>query len=209
MAVSRLAWILLLAPSAFASAGPALPRNALPVPIIAQATSWSCGPAALLGVLYYWNVYDGTEKKLYAMMDTNHKDGTEPGKIAEVAQKFGLQAEFRHELTIADLKNALAEGTTPILDIQAWRSEKSTKPWRDNWDDGHYVVLVGLDRQFAYFMDPSAHAGYGFIPIPELLDRWHDYEDRHGYKEFNLQAAVLIHGAVARRAFPDSLIPIQ
>lgn len=190
---------------------PKLPREALKVPIIPQATDYSCGAAALLSVLYYWQAYDGTESSLYPLLNTTPEDGTEPNKIAEVAASLGLQASYKENMTLGELRRGLDEGKTLILDIQAWRdvTKYGGSPWRDNWEDGHYVVLVALDDVNAYFMDPSAGIGYGFIPLPELLDRWHDYEDRNGrvWKYFNL--AVIISGDEPLKKFPGKLVRIE
>jgi hypothetical protein len=30
-----------------------------------------------------------------------------------------------------------------------------------------------MDANYAYFMDPWAKFGYGYMPLTELLERWH------------------------------------
>ena len=115
---------LLAAQTTFAQqpvVGPKLPANALPVPIVPQATDYSCGAAAVLSVLYYWQLHSGGESTLYADLGTTPKDGTHPKKMIEVARKLGLRAEMKENLTLADLRAILARGETAILDFQAWR----------------------------------------------------------------------------------------
>lgn len=201
------------------SQGPKLPRDHLPVPIVQQATDYSCGAAALLAVLEYWNAYEGTESSLYPLLNTTPADGTEPDKIASLAADLGLHASYKDGMTIEELRDALDRGHTVILDIQAWHENETRKQnpraprrepdWREIWDDGHYVVLIAMDDDTAYFMDPSAGASYGFIPIPELLDRWHDYEDRNGrvWRYFNL--GITIYGEKPIRKFPAPLVRIE
>ncbi|MBI3554765.1 MAG: C39 family peptidase [Deltaproteobacteria bacterium] len=184
---------------------PLLPANSLAVPLIAQATSYSCGAAALMSVLYYWNAYGGNESGLYSMLETTPKDGTEPIKIVEVAKAHGLQASMRTNMTVADLRAALGRGETVILALQAWR-DTFDKKWSDTWDSGHYAVLVAMDAEFAYFMDPSAVAGYAYVPITELLERWHDYEDRHGVISRYLNLGITITGAKNLVTIPGPLV---
>jgi predicted double-glycine peptidase len=195
-----------------ADPAPRLPSNALPVPLVPQATDYSCGAAALMSVLYYWQVYDGTETDLYARLGTNEKWGTEPEPMAAMAKRLGLRAEIKQKMTLQDLRDHLKDGSTVILDLQAWRILKPHQtplPWKDNWEDGHYVVLIGMDSLYAYFMDPSAHVGYGYMPIIELLDRWHDYEDRNGPIERSEQLGVVISGTRAHTAFPSALVRME
>jgi uncharacterized protein len=62
-----------------------------------------------------------------------------------------------------------------IVDIQAWREDRDTA-WPDRWDDGHYVVVIGMDERNVYFEDPSLEGQQGRIPRKEFVDRWRDYE---------------------------------
>lgn len=197
-------------PCAASAASPSLPGNYLPVPIVSQATDYSCGAAVLLGVLYYWRVYDGGEAALYKPLATTPEDGTEPPKLVEAAKSFGLDAELKVSQTAADLTAALQRGETAILDIQAWRNpDVEKKPWPETWDDGHYVVAVGIDAEYLYVMDPSAHGAYGHIRLDELPLRWHDYESRNGKIEKYLQSAVYIKGKTPLKKFPADLLPID
>ena len=178
-----------------ASPGPALPKDVLPVPIHRQETDYSCGAASLLSVLRYWQAFDGKESDLYGPLQTSPKDGTEPPKLRDVAEKLGLKAELRTEMTLDDLRLLLAKGTPVILDIQAWREGSTAHiPWEKNWEDGHYVVLIGMDEKYAYFMDPVLNDSYAYMPLDELPKRWHDYEDRHGTVERYYQAGIALSG---------------
>lgn len=44
---------------------------------------------------------------------------------------------------------------------------------QDDWDDGHYVVVIGFDRTRVYFEEPSLDGRRGWLSHQELLDRWH------------------------------------
>jgi predicted double-glycine peptidase len=182
----------------------------LPVPLVRQAKSYSCGAAALLSVLYYWRAFDGREDDLYAGLDTTPAEGTTPEKIVEVARSFGLTAELRQRLSISDLRAGLALGETVIVELQAWHGDKAPGfRWKDAWEDGHYVVLVGIDAERAYFMDPVAVAGYAYLPLAELPERWHDYESRTGQVVRYHQAAIFIRGTQPLHEMPGPLVRVE
>lgn len=183
-----------------------LPSDYLPVPLVPQATSYSCGAASLMAVLEYWNVSDAPETSLFRALHTTKKDGTEEASIAQVArEKFGLRSEVRTGLNLEDLRSALKDGTTVILDIQAW-SDDPSPVWKNEWDDGHYVVLVAMDTDYAYAMDPSAHGAYAYLPLIELLDRWHDADDRGGNLRRFENVGIFVHGTQAKTRYPGDLI---
>ena len=183
-----------------------LPEKIIPVPIVTQATPYSCGAAAVLSTLYYWQAYDGNESSLYGPLETTPKDGTVPEKMAEVARAHGVKAEIREHQSLNDLRAALAAGDTVIVEYQAWRDVKAPKlPWKDTWEEGHYSVLVGLDGINLFFMDPSAHKGYGYIPEAEFLDRWHDYDVYQGAPVRHFQLGIFIHGKKPLGKFPGLL----
>ncbi len=180
---------------------PRLPAQALPVPCFRQSTGYACGAAAMQAVLAYWQVYDGQESKLYPTLGTTPERGTPPEGLLAGAKSFGLTARLKEGVELPELRQALAAGDAVILNLQAW-SEASDKgtPWKDRWDDGHYVVLVGLDETYLYVMDPSTSAGYAFLPIAEFLDRWHDYATVAGKRREYHHLAIFTHGTTPRAA---------
>jgi predicted double-glycine peptidase len=190
---------------------PKLPSTALALPTMPQATDFSCGPATLLSVLSYWGAYDGNEESLYPILDTTRKDGTHPKKLEEGAKLMGLQAELKTGMTLDNLRDALSQGKTVILDIQAWPDPvKVPNPdWKNMWDDGHYVALKAMDNSFAYFTDSAMKTGFGYMPLGELLDRWHDFEDRTGAIERYVQTGIVIWGKTPLKRFPDQIARIH
>lgn len=186
------------------------PRSHLPVPIIRQATEYSCGAAALLALLHYWKVYDGTESSLYKRLNTTEAEGTDPLYIVKIAREFGLKAYMKEHLKLSDLRSALHRSDTVILDLQAWRVEKEEKlPWKKVWESGHYIVLTGMDDHYLYAMDPSAGAGYGYLALDEFLTRWHDYERRRGKIKKYYRLGIFIRGKKPIRRFPTPFIKLE
>jgi predicted double-glycine peptidase len=156
-----------------------LPRNLVRVQHVKQRTDFSCGSAATLALLRYWrwDVYARIEEAaLYLPLATTNARGTEPQPIAAFLNTVGgIAAEYRHgDVAVADLERAVDAREPPIVDLQAWRDREA--PWRDVWDAGHYVVMVGYDDERLFFMDPSTMTpeAYAYLPRSELDERWHD-----------------------------------
>ena len=157
----------------------ALPPNLIRVGKVRQQTDFSCGTAATLALLRYWRVppfAEVDEAKLYQELGTTPAGGTEPQAIASFLNTTAeIDAEYRHDdVTMEDLQRAVDRREPPIVDLQAWSDYDA--PWRDVWDAGHYVILVGYDDERLYFMDPSrmTPGAYAYLSRAELEERWHD-----------------------------------
>ena len=173
-------------------------RRILNLPITIQEQSFSCGPASLLSVLRYFKSYTGNEAGLYNLAGTTETDGTSPNGLAAAAEKLGYISKVRENLKWDDLNQLLREEKLVILDIEAWVDNNPPNwNWATDWEDGHWVVLAGIDNENVYLMDPSLsedkkHLVYGYIPKHEFLTRWHDYEIINGKRrEYNNSAVVM------------------
>jgi len=173
------------------------------VPDVRQSTNYSCGAAALQAVLHYWRI-DVREGDLMADLGSDPERGTPPEAILRVAGRLGLKAELREGLSVDDLVEALRRGVPPIVDLQAWTSadvESDGFRWADAWEDGHYVVLIGIEGETLIFEDPSLLGARGYIPRAEFLERWRDYEGEPPYRPSDpgdrayVRAAIFIEGA--------------
>jgi predicted double-glycine peptidase len=175
------------------------------VPDVRQSTGFSCGTAALQAVLHYYGVEE-REDRLMKELQTSPEEGTHPAEILRVARAHGLRAEMREGLGIEDLKSALDRGTPIIAAIQAWKSgDGSTPSWAKNWEDGHYVVVLGLDAAAVYVEDPSLLGCRGIIPRAEFLERWHDYEGRPPFgagRRAYVRMGIFIEGRPAAKVHP-------
>ncbi len=177
-----------------------LPTNYLPIPLVRQQTDYSCGAASSAAILKYWGLFSGEETELHSDLETDPKEGTSPSSIVSVLENYGLTVDYQEKFTIPKLRRALKAGKTVILDLQAWRSEDKTA-WADLWEDGHYVVAVAVDAKRLYVMDPSTDNHYAYVPLSELVDRWHDYESIDGKVVKNHQAVILAKGKRADKSF--------
>jgi len=155
-----------------------MPAARIAVPPVKQRTNFSCGPAATLSMLRYWcwtHFSRVDEAELFHALGTTIARGTEPEPLVDTLRTAGVTAEYRHgDVTVGQLERAVDAGQPPIVDLQAWRD--TALPWRETWDAGHYVLLVGYDPERLFVMDPSimTPGAYAYLPRAELDERWHD-----------------------------------
>ena len=55
-----------------------------------------------------------------------------------------------------------------------WRSQKTTKgSAEEEWDSGHYIVVLGVDEEYVYFQDPYVLMSKAFMPRRVFEAHWH------------------------------------
>lgn len=187
---------------------PSDPPHLVPVPLISQARPWSCGAAALMAVLVYFGAFDDAESTLDADLGVDPKEGTRVTSIVAEARRFGLGADARAGMALEDLDRELSRGAVVIAAIQAWPTEK-IKDWRTSWEDGHYVVVVGLSTDRVYVMDPSVRTGYAFLRRDEFLARWHDYDLDGGRRVVWDRLGIVIRGGTPLPRYPAEPAPVE
>lgn len=150
--------------------------NLIRVPLTRQSSDYTCGVAVLQSILYFHDAQDDdSEDTLVKELKTDPVNGTSYQAMADFARSKGYLVEARTEMTLDDIRDFIDKGVPVIVLIQAWA--ESPVDYSRDWEDGHYVVAVGYDRDAVYFMDPSTLGNYTYLPNQEFLDRWHD-EDK-------------------------------
>jgi predicted double-glycine peptidase len=138
-----------------------------------QSTEYSCGASALRSVLSYWGT-EVDESELMKIVGTTSEFGTFPGDIVRGAHALGFQAEAREGLTLDEVAAFTANGDPVIALGQMWRSRAHSNPnVVEDWHNGHYVVVLGLDKKYVYFQDPYVRMGKGFVPRKTFEEHWH------------------------------------
>jgi predicted double-glycine peptidase len=138
-----------------------------------QVTDYSCGASALRAVLSYWG-REVDEAQLMELLHTNSDIGTNPEDIASGARSLGFEAEVIENLTLDQVERFTAEGNPVIALAQVWLSEREPeRPLEDVWDNGHYVVVLGVDKDHVYFQDPFIQMSKAFVPRNTFEDHWH------------------------------------
>jgi predicted double-glycine peptidase len=191
--------------TACAAPAPRLPIERLAVTPALKEAPYSCGASALHAVLRYWGAYDGAESDLHERLGTRPKEGTDSKRMAALAREFGLEVELKENLTTADLRAALERGKTVILDLQAWGPPGTD--YSTEWERGHYVVVVAMDRHYLYLADPNSGA-YSFLPTRDLAARWHDYEGEGTSLWRNRGLGMMITGRRPPSLGPSSAVSI-
>jgi ABC-type bacteriocin/lantibiotic exporter with double-glycine peptidase domain len=201
---------LLLSGVAGGQAGtPAAARpKLLPVPLISQAHPYSCGAAALMATLVYFGRFDEAESRLDDELGVDPKQGTRVTSIVAAARRFGLQAEARTGMTLDDLGREVSRGSVVIVAIQAWPSAK-IEDWNTSWEDGHYVVVVGLSAERVFVMDPSVRTGYAYLRRKDFLARWHDYDLDAGRRVVWDRLGIVMRGSAPLHRYPAEPAPVE
>jgi predicted double-glycine peptidase len=138
-----------------------------------QITDYSCGASALRAVLSYWG-REVDEAQLMELLRTNSEVGTNPEDIANGARALGFDAEVMENLTLDQLQQFTADGHPVIALAQVWLSEQDAhRPLEEVWDNGHYVVVLGVDSDYVYFQDPFIQMSKAFVPRRTFEDHWH------------------------------------
>jgi predicted double-glycine peptidase len=139
-----------------------------------QSTEYSCGASALQAVLSYWGK-ELDEKELMELLHTTPETGTYPEDIVRTARELGFEAEVKENLTVEDLEKSTKKGIPVIALGQAWRSrDEASKAVTEDWEDGHYVVILAVDKDYVYFEDPYIRMGKGFTPRQTFEEHWHN-----------------------------------
>jgi predicted double-glycine peptidase len=150
-------------------------EHLLRLPLVRQATDYTCGAACLMSVMAYFGS-ETREDLLAEELGSSEENGTDYRKIVEYARQEGLGAEPLEGITLESLEGYIDEGKPVQCIIQAWSD--SPEHYTGDCDDGHYVVAVGYDEERFYFMDPSTLGTYTYIPRSDFKERWHDQDEQ-------------------------------
>jgi predicted double-glycine peptidase len=177
-----------------------------PLPMIRQGTPYTCGVASLQSILAYYGE-EWREDNLARELKSTPEEGTDYHEIVRFAQSKGLSAEVVEGMTVDALKRYTAAGKPVLVAIQAW-GDKSD--YSNDWDDGHYSIVIGIDERNVYLMDPSTAGNYTFIPIPEFIARWHDSYKNSAGKDTRLMQFGIIFSSSRKPAYsPSALMPLK
>ena len=163
----------------------------LAVPDVRQATDYTCSASALQAVLAYYGI-EAREDVLARELGATPEDGAPPEAIVRVAVARGVRAVKRERMTIDELAAVVAQGHPVIVELQAW-SDAPRRSWADDWDDGHYAVLIAVEGDQLVFEDPSVLGSRAVLSRRELEERWHDVDA--GYR--NVRTGIVFGGRPA------------
>ena len=157
------------------------------LPLCFQETEYTCGVACIQSVLARYGMY----YRQSALADILHSRpilGTDYNDILYFAKLLGLNAKLQENMEFDDLKSYIDTGVPPILILQAWRLEDDIRYSLD-WKNAHYIVACGYYAGGIYAMDPNVLGNYSYLPLSQLLARWHAV-DKDGIR--HMKSALII-----------------
>ncbi|MDD4200555.1 MAG: C39 family peptidase [Eubacteriales bacterium] len=177
----------------------------LRLPLVRQSTNYTCGIACVQSILRYGGYdFDIREDELAEILKSNYEDGTGYHNIVEYLNSVrysaeekcdhniapdGVQvfkAEARENISLEQLMAFIDEGKPVICAIQAWGNQGEKGDYSDIWEEGHYVIAIGYDKNNIFFMDPSTMGSYAYIPKEEFMLRWHDEDMGSRINQFGI-----------------------
>lgn len=114
-----------------------------------------------------------------ARLGTTAEAGTSPDQIMTGFESYGLVATMRERTTLEELRVNLERKIPTMVVIQAWLKTCPPADWSANWEDGHWVIVIGMDDERVYFEDPALLGSRGWLTQAEFLLRWHDYNGEY------------------------------
>lgn len=104
--------------------------------------SGRCGPAVLKMVFEYYG-RKMAEIELAKLTKCDPAQGVAGEVLVSTAKKLGFKAELKNGATFKEIENYVKIKKIPV--IVDWFSG----------DDGHYSVVVDIDKKFIYLQDPE------------------------------------------------------
>lgn len=155
-----------------------------------QTYDFDCGAKALQLVLAYYGV-EIREDELMKELKTDKKSGTSVKNMISVAEQKGFHVFAECGVSLDAIKKYVAQDHPVIVLIQAWAEKYMTiEEWREDNEDGHYVVVVGYEGSVIIFEDPASFRKT-WMTAEEFIFRWHDKDPRTGEKLDHFAMALL------------------
>jgi predicted double-glycine peptidase len=120
-----------------------------------------CGPASLKMVLGFYGV-EKSEQELVKLTGCTKKKGTGAPAILKAARSLGFSGLIKDNCELSDISAFLKIGIPVIID---WFS----------YDDGHYSVVVALDKNNIFLQDPELGHIQG-MNIKTFKRVWFDFQ---------------------------------
>jgi ABC-type bacteriocin/lantibiotic exporter with double-glycine peptidase domain len=133
-------------------------------PVPQRPSNSECGPAVLHSILSYFHA-GGTYRETVKACKPHPAYGTSPERLADVAQRYGLDATIEENLELNEVAEHLQAGRPVITATSLY--------------GGHYVAPVGMTSRTVFLRDPMIDAHLAYLPRWDFLHHWHD-TDRHG-----------------------------
>ena len=139
-----------------------------------KQTKGYCGPASLKMVLGHYKIHK-SENELAKLTKTSRTKGCKEENMVKLAKKFGLNAYFKENSSIKELKSLIKKKIPVIVD------------WFSSEENGHYSLIIGFNKNKIIIADPH----FGKIKkhnIKWFEERWFDIVNK---KRINKEIIVI------------------
>ena len=137
--------------------------------------------------------------------NTSEERGTALESIIRVARNHNITALMDTNLMLDDLWRSVYDKIPVIIACQVWRDGSPRgAQWNSDREDGHYLMVIGLDEKNVYFEDTTMPGIRGVIPREEFVSRWYDCV---GAPPFNVNPAIPHHAGIFIRGNTPAAFP--
>jgi len=130
-----------------------------------------CGPASLKIVLDYYGVQK-SEREIAERCGRDSRLGTDDVSIKKAAKSYGFNVEIKNKANFTDIQKWLNKGVPVIVN---WFTRGRSDYNDSEVSDGHYSVVMGLDRKNIYLQDPEI-GSMRTIKRDDFLRVWFDFK---------------------------------
>lgn len=149
-----------------------------------QSDSSRCGPACIKMVLNYYGI-DALENTIAKYAKCTYEKGCTNENIVVAIKKYGLWAKIYNNCELKDIDYWMKHHVPIIVDWFAGGSNV------DDISNGHSSVVVDIDREKVYLMDPSV-GQVSSINRKEFEQVWFDWHTHHTISAKNLVTRQII-----------------
>jgi len=129
-----------------------------------RQSSGHCGAACLKIVLEYYGIHK-SERELIRLVGSTTAHGVTTESMALAIRKYKMQTIIKDNTTLKQIASLLKKQIPVIVD---WFSV----------DDGHYSVVVGLDRENIYMQDPEL-GHLRTMKCKTFMTVWFDFDGQY------------------------------
>lgn len=133
-----------------------------------------CGPASLKIVLSYFGV-EKAEKELAKLCGAKKDLGTDDQGIKKAAEGLGFKVQIKNNSSFKDIEKWLERSVPVIVD---WFTRGRMDYADSDVADGHYSVVIGLDKEHIYLQDPET-GGMRKLDKEDFLTVWFDFTGKN------------------------------
>lgn len=148
---------------------------------VSKQTKGFCGPFAVKAILDYYGV-EKTIDEIAELIHATHDYGCDPADIVEGVKKIGLEAFYKKNSSIEEVKKYVDVGIPVIVE------------WFSPEDNGHYTPVVGFENDEILLAD-SLLGGIRRLSNEQFTFRWFELDKYPPEKaeNFSLREIIVIY----------------